>query len=226
MGSTSPGGTYDKVLQGSLELFVARGFGGTGIRDIATAAGLKTSGLYHYMNTKEDLLLDIIQRGLTASIAAANETIAGEDDAAKRLAMLTASAVVLHAEYRRAYLVIDNEFHFLQGDTLMSVKELRDIIDRIWQDTLRVGVDQGAFALIDQRVVRLALLSMCRGVADWYSPTGENSVPELAEKMSCLALDLVGVDRDRKPECVPTADSWIMRRIIHIVHSTHADVPH
>jgi AcrR family transcriptional regulator len=226
MGSTSRGGTYDKVLQGSLELFVARGFGGTGIRDIATVSGLKTSGLYHYMSTKEDLLLDIIERGLTASIAAANETIAGEVDAAKRLAMLAASAVILHAEYRRAYLVIDNEFHFLQGDTLTSVKDLRDIIDRIWQDTLQAGVDQGAFTLIDQRVVRLALLSMCRGVADWYSPAGENSVPELAEKISRLALHLVDVERDRIPECVPTADSWIMRRIIHIVHSTHAEVPH
>ena len=82
--------------------------------------------------------------------------------------MLTASAVILHAEYRRAFLVIDNEFHFLHGETLMSVKELRDTIDRIWQDTLQAGVDQGAFTLIDQRVVRLALLSMCRGVADWY----------------------------------------------------------
>ena len=123
MGSTSRGGTYDKVLQGSLELFVARGFGGTGIRDIATVSGLKTSGLYHYMSTKEDLLLDIIERGLTASIAAANETIAGEVDAAKRLAMLAASAVDTSRRIPSRVLVIDNEFHFLQGDTLTSVKE-------------------------------------------------------------------------------------------------------
>lgn len=226
MSSPTRSGTYEKVLQSSLELFVARGFGGTGIRDIATAAGLKTSGLYHYMNKKEDLLLDIIERGLTASIEAANETIAGEADAAKRIAMLTSSAVVLHAEYRRAYLVIDNEFHFLYGETLSGVKKLRDAIDLIWKDALQAGVDQGTFTLIDQGVVRLALLSMCRGVADWYTPTGEHSVPELASKISALALALVGVEHDRIQECVPAADSWLMRRIVHIVHSTHADVPH
>ena len=91
---------------------------------------------------------------------------------------------------------------------------------------LHLQRDGHAVTLIDQRVVRLALLSMCRGVADWYSPAGENSVPELAEKISRLALHLVDVERHRIPECVPTADSWIMRRIIHIVHSTHAEVPH
>ena len=140
--------------------------------------------------------------------------------------MLTASAVVLHAEYRRALLVIDNEFHFLYGETLSGVKKLRDAIDLIWRETLQEGVDQGAFTLIDQHVVRLALLSMCRGVADWYTPAGEDSVPELAEKISALALVLVGVERERIPECVPSADSWLMRRIVHIVHSTHAEVPH
>jgi hypothetical protein len=112
------------------------------------------------------------------------------------------------------------------GETLSGVKKLRDGIDLIWKESLQAGVDQGTFTLVDQRVVRLALLSMCRGVADWYTPAGDNSVPELATKISRLALVLVGVDQDRIPECVPPADSWLMRRIVHIVHSTHAEVPH
>ena len=39
-------------------LFAAKGFHGTGIRELADAAGLSSATLYHYMGTKEDLLVE------------------------------------------------------------------------------------------------------------------------------------------------------------------------
>ena len=40
----------------ALTLFAERGYHGTGIRQLADAAGLSSASLYHYMGTKEELL--------------------------------------------------------------------------------------------------------------------------------------------------------------------------
>lgn len=217
--------TYGRILHSALERFDDRGFGGTGIRDIATAAGLKTSALYHYMSTKEDLLFDMIQRGLTASLAACNEVVAGDEDPCRRLAALSTSAAIIHAEYRRTYRIIDNEFHFIRGETLARTLALRDEIDGIWQGTIEAGLAAAVFSVDDPHLARLSLLSMVRGVAQWYSPRGSQPQTVLATRLARMSLDLVRVEASVAERSVPAPDSWLMRRIVHVVKSTHSDVP-
>jgi AcrR family transcriptional regulator len=42
----------DKILEASLDLFAAKGFRGTSIRDIANAVGISISNIYHYFGNK------------------------------------------------------------------------------------------------------------------------------------------------------------------------------
>ena len=49
--------TGERVRQAALELFAERGFHGTGIRQLAERAGVSSASLYHYLGTKEDLLV-------------------------------------------------------------------------------------------------------------------------------------------------------------------------
>lgn len=225
-GATAPRNeTYERILGAALELFATRGFVGTGIRDIGHASGIKTSGLYHYMATKDDLLFDIIDRGLSATIAASNEVVAGVTEPAPRLALLASAAVVIHANYQRAYLVIDNEFPRLQGDILKRTVELRDQVDQLWGATIDDGRRKDVFSVDEPSLARLSLLSMVRGVALWYNPAGSLEVPVVAAHLARLALDLVRTGSDLAEESVPAPDSWLMQRVVHAVESTHAAVP-
>jgi AcrR family transcriptional regulator len=45
-----------KILDTSLKLFVERGFHGTSTAEIAKTAGVATGTLFHYFNTKEELI--------------------------------------------------------------------------------------------------------------------------------------------------------------------------
>ena len=51
----------ERVRRAALELFAERGFHGTGIRQLAERAGLSSASLYHYMGTKEDLLVELMR---------------------------------------------------------------------------------------------------------------------------------------------------------------------
>ncbi|MBF6341116.1 hypothetical protein IU450_35285 [Nocardia abscessus] len=52
---------------------------------------------------------------------------------------------------------------------------LRDRYEAHWRDTLRDGVDDGTFRIADQRLTRIALLSMCSNVSEWYRPADDGS---------------------------------------------------
>ena len=57
--------TKQRIEQAALQLFAAKGFEATGIRDIADRAGLSTSALYHYMGSKDELLVAFMVESMT-----------------------------------------------------------------------------------------------------------------------------------------------------------------
>ena len=58
--------TRDKVVSGAREVFSARGFSATRMGDIADAAGVAHGTVYTYFDTKEDVLLAVLERPATA----------------------------------------------------------------------------------------------------------------------------------------------------------------
>jgi AcrR family transcriptional regulator len=53
----------EKIFDAGLKLFATQGYGSTSVRLIASTAKVSAPLLYNYYKTKEDLLLDIVQRG-------------------------------------------------------------------------------------------------------------------------------------------------------------------
>ncbi|MDR1714105.1 MAG: TetR/AcrR family transcriptional regulator [Coriobacteriales bacterium] len=55
-----------QILAVGLELFIRKGFAGTRIQDIASAAGMSVGLLFHYFESKEKLYEELIELGCTA----------------------------------------------------------------------------------------------------------------------------------------------------------------
>jgi AcrR family transcriptional regulator len=184
--------TRERVRQAAVKLFAAKGFHGTGIRDLAQEAELSSASLYHYMGTKEDLLVAIMSESLQRLLDAAEETTAGLTDPASRLSTLVALHVLAHAIQPDDTRVVDNEVHALTADARAEVVGLRDAYERLWADTIDDGVAAGIFHTGQPSVTRLALLEMCSGVARWYSPNGPLSLNQLASHYAELAMRALG----------------------------------
>ena len=56
--------TADRLRQAATELFAERGYDGTSMADIAERIGIAKASLYNYYPSKEELLLDLVQRSL------------------------------------------------------------------------------------------------------------------------------------------------------------------
>lgn len=191
--------TAARVRRAAVELFAERGFHGTGIRDLATAAGIGTSSLYHYMGTKDDLLADIMVETTLPLGRAAERMLSRVDDPATRLATLVEHHVWLHARRQQATSVTDTEVRALTGEHRTRVLAIRDAYENCWRTTIRQGVASGRFSTAHPEIVATALLQMSTGVASWFSESGDLSLHELCFLYADWALAMVKANEDGSP---------------------------
>jgi AcrR family transcriptional regulator len=183
--------TAVRIRLSALRLFATRGYEATGIRDVARDVGLSLSTIYHHVGSKEDLLVAIATAAMEDLRGAAEEALAGATSPPERLAALVEAHVFVHGRHQLEAIVSDNELRALSEPSRKGAVKLRDRYETLWQQVLDDGVASGDFVAEDTRLVRLALLQMCTGVAYWYSAAGDRSLEHIAETFADLSLAMV-----------------------------------
>lgn len=187
--------TARRIRAAAVTLFAARGFAGTTTRELADAAEIWPSVLYHYVGTKEELLEDLLVNGTRLLLDLAERTVQPLDTAARKLAALVTVHVMVQVLEQDLARVIDQEAKSLGAGRRERVLDLRDRYEEIWKQIIRQGMSEGVFDPVDAHLTRLALLEMCNGVTHWYVEGGRLSLEQVAERHADLALDMVGANR-------------------------------
>jgi len=209
--------TKQRIEQAALQLFAAKGFEGTGIRDIADRAGLSTAALYHYMGSKEELLVAFMVESMTELTRVALAALEGAGDPAAQLAALVRTHVGFHTLDAQRSLVADDELRAVSDAAFTKVMQLRDGYERLWAETLEHGERSGEFSYADARITRLALLEMCSGVARWYSDRGPRHPAEIADCFADLALAMVSARLNGQPVRAADLPGRPTREILDLV---------
>lgn len=189
--------TEARIMRAALRLFASKGYGAVGIREIALEAGVSTAALYHYMRTKEDLLVALMTDRMRRMLAVGATACAEFEDPVRQLVGLVRVHVIAHGHFPDE--VVDQEVRSLSAETRPRIIALRDRYERLWNDVLGRGLDSGAFDVPDVRFARLALLEMCNGMVRWYRPTGESDLGTIADAFAEMALGLVRARRGARP---------------------------
>src|SRR5438094_8541750 len=94
--------TEERIRAAALRLFGQKGFQATTTRELAAEAGLTVAGLYYYVGTKEELLLDIMLDANGALLHAARRIGASSEAPERKLALLVQLHLWLHGEHALA----------------------------------------------------------------------------------------------------------------------------
>ncbi|MET1015604.1 MAG: helix-turn-helix domain-containing protein, partial [Leifsonia flava] len=66
----------DDVTRAAVELFAAQGYANTSVQQIVEAAGVTKGAMYHYFQSKDDLLFAIYERMLSLQKSHLDEIVA------------------------------------------------------------------------------------------------------------------------------------------------------
>ncbi|GAC53880.1 TetR/AcrR family transcriptional regulator [Gordonia amicalis] len=78
----------DEILDAAAELFTRHGYTGTSTRMIAEAVGIRQASMYHYFGTKDDILANLLETTVLASVEQARALLDTEGPALDRLLTL------------------------------------------------------------------------------------------------------------------------------------------
>lgn len=174
-----------RVLDAAAELFVAQGYAGTTLRHIAAAAGIKAGSIYHHFDSKESLFVSVLEDGIGVMIDAFDATAATLEPQDAVPAHLNAhvrahlSAVFEHGPYTTAHVT---SFFSAPPEVRTQVVPARDSYEQQWRDLFdRLFPATPAKIL---RLQRLILFGAMNATAEWFDPSGDVSLDQLASTIS------------------------------------------
>jgi AcrR family transcriptional regulator len=190
--------TLPDVLDAALDVFVEFGYHGTTVRAIATKAGLSVPGLYHHYRSKQEMLATLLRLSNEEVMARGRAALATAPDAPRARFVALVENIVLYMTHRRRLAHVAREIHALEEPYRRQHIELRDELERLMLTGIIAARAVGSFTTDDPHEANRAVLVLCRGVADWYTPGGPKRPEEIAERYVQFSLALVG-DRAGSP---------------------------
>jgi AcrR family transcriptional regulator len=179
----------EAILDEAARLFADRGIDGTGIRDIAEAMNMSRPGIYHYFDSKTELLEQVLE-GYTSGTTEFLREVRFDTSRTpleKMRAMVTGLALRVAAKPAHVRLLAHYERR-LPGHLSDEVARGRRAAFEHLAHVIGECVESGDFRPIDPVVTGYALFGMCHWIAWWYRPEGPMSAETIAEGFTELAL--------------------------------------
>jgi AcrR family transcriptional regulator len=176
--------TRQDVVRAAGRLFAARGYHGTSMRDLAREVGLLGSSLYSHIESKADLLVEVVEQGGALFQAAADRAEGGGGSGAEQLAALVEGhldVVLDHIDEARTFLY---EADALEEEHRRRVLAARDRYEAAFRRVLAAGSEDGSFrADLDSPTAAIMILSVLNAVERWYRPGGRLDRRQLAKEI-------------------------------------------
>jgi TetR/AcrR family transcriptional regulator, cholesterol catabolism regulator len=178
-----------EVVATAARLFAERGYQATSMQDLTEATGLAAGGLYHYIGSKQRLLIRICDELLEPLLEQARAIVAREAPATDHLHELLRAWLAHVAAHLDHMAVFAQERHAIEREPQWrDVRRQRKAFERILDDVLARGEQDGTMHFADRRLTLLALLGMVNHAATWLRPRGRLSTEQIADGYCELIL--------------------------------------
>ena len=176
-----------KVLHHAARIFCEKGYEGASMRDLSRAAGMSLAGLYHYFDSKEELLYLIQKHTFQTIIERAEERLKNTKGAEQRVRVFIENHLEYFLANKDAMKVLTHEDETLKngrGAEIRAIKrEYYQICLELLEDLRREKGLQ-----FSGRVAVLALFGMINWIYTWHNARVDLNAKDLAEEMSRLFL--------------------------------------
>ena len=171
-----------EVIATAARLFAERGYQATSMSELTEATGLAAGGLYHYIESKDELLISICDELLDPLLEQAREIVAEPASPAEHLRALLHAWLAHIASHRDHMLVFAQERHVIEREPQWRrVRGQRKAFEKLLDDVLARGERDGSMRFDDRGFTLLALLGMVNYTPQWLNPRGRLTPEQIAD---------------------------------------------
>jgi TetR/AcrR family transcriptional regulator, cholesterol catabolism regulator len=171
-----------EIVDIATALFAERGYSGTTVSDLTQATGLGKGALYHYIESKENLLVEISAMVMTPLIARTREICALPEPPLVRLRMVS-EAILDGITRRPAHVwVYEHDYRYLTGGNRVRFLHQRHELENLVYALAAEAIAEGAFRDADVRLLMFQFFSLHKQTVQWFHRDGPWAPSELSRE--------------------------------------------
>ena len=184
----------EDIIRSAAQIFRKKGYHATSMQDIADSVQLQKGSLYHHIRSKQEILLEILDKALDVLIADLEPIVDSDLPADQKLRTAMETYIGRMTQNADLAAVLLLEHRSLEPGLRVDHIARRDRFEAMWRQIIREGIDQGRFKPMDEAVVTFALLGVQNWLITWYRADGRLHPAKLADHF--CQLFLAGLERN------------------------------
>lgn len=181
--------TREDILEAAAQVFRQKGFHGASMNDIAEAVSLQKASLYHHVTSKQEILLELLDRALELLLERISAIAVQNIPADEKLHRMIREYLQILVENIDLAAVLLFEHRALERRQHARHIPNRDKFESLWKDVISEGVSKKRFKCDNPSLATRALFGIMNWTITWYRPNGELSIEQIADQYSGLLLN-------------------------------------
>jgi AcrR family transcriptional regulator len=177
----------DEIIKTAATLFKEKGYSAVTMRDLATAMGIKAASLYNHINSKQEILKEII-------ISLAEEFTKGigviynsENNNLNKLSQIIKLHVTITTNNTHGMASLNNDWMHLE-DQLDYYLELRNNYEATFLNIIKDGILSSEIKKVNPEIVMFTMLSTLRSLYLWIPKKEDLNANDLANNLSTILI--------------------------------------
>ena len=197
-----PGAKRDQIIDVATEYFGRYGFEETRWADVAAAVGIGSTALYHYFESKQHCLYEIMIRTIDDTRERFDRIVAENSAWPDALVgLLVAGFELSETDVLRRRVLLAEHGRIADHRDLPREEAAREgaragkrELERAWSGFLSRGIQEGHLPAGDPQLLARALLGLYNSVWSWFRSGGALTLEEVGGFYVSRALALLGAD--------------------------------
>jgi len=177
------------ILEAAAQVIRQKGFHGASMADIAETVQLKKASLYHHFSSKQDILLELLDRALEMVTGRMQMVMQERMPADQKLRLAMRSYLKTLSEQGDLVSILLMEHRSLDPEYHARHIPHRDRFEAMWRDLIKEGVEAGIFVVDDIPLTVGGLMGVMNWTITWYRPDGKLTIEEIADHFANVFLN-------------------------------------
>jgi AcrR family transcriptional regulator len=181
-----------EVIDAAIEIFSRKGYAAASMQDVADAVGLLKGSLYHYIDSKEELLFRIFDESHRQAMELIDGIVALDLPALQRMHTYFERYVTWYLDNVARVGLYFNERRYLDGARRETVVTQGRFYARFLQEMIEEAQAAGDVpADVDPRLSAFFIMGAVNAVPDWYRREGPESPAAVARRYADMAVKVL-----------------------------------
>ncbi|MBE0617135.1 MAG: TetR family transcriptional regulator [Proteobacteria bacterium] len=175
-----------QILGASIHLFYETGYEGASLRDLATRVGINKATIYHYFESKEEILFHLVREVGQELLEGVRRASQFEGEPLRVLEAMVRFQIGYVENHLEEIKVLVEEKKSLRADLQLASRATESEILHLYKDALERCQASGLVRPLHLTTAAFGILGQINWLYHWYKPEGPLSIRELADQVVTL----------------------------------------